>query len=189
MSVPVPMNAHRWMMGLQRPIFDSVESLYQQEGGASSIETDFGVDWALTESGAVAQHRFRVSHIEDNGCVYAISLTFVPIVILLAKGVARDEAEYALQGWENRARPTIGWAVSQLSKWDPQYGAAIPLFEENVSPLTTTNDGRVTVTTVGQEPGVFAVIVDGHVTWRTKQRLVGDAFIAGWDALHERPGL
>jgi hypothetical protein len=179
------MNAHRWMMGLQRPIFDSVESLYQQEGGASSVETDFGVDWALTESGAVAQHRFRVSHIEDTGCVYAISLTFVPIVILLAKGVSRDEAEYALQGWENRARPTIGWAVQQLAQWDPVAGTTAPFFEESVSPLHVSNDGRIERRTSGQDVGVYALTIDGHVVWRTRNREIADAFIAGWDARND----
>lgn len=178
----VPMYAHRELMALRLPIFTNIEALYEQEGGATSKETDFGVDWCLSESGAVARHRFRVSHIDETNVVYAVALSFTPLAVMLARGVPYDEAEYALQGWENHANPSLFWASQKLAQWSPIHTDTAPMFEDDVSPLTGTNDGRVRMTTVGQEIGVYGLVIDGVLTWRTKDRVAVDAFIAGWDA-------
>lgn len=180
--MPVPMVAHRELLALRCPVFENIEALYAQEGGATSPETDFGVHWALTESGRVAQFQWRVSHIDETGIVYAIALSFTPIVVMIAKGLSRDEAEFALAGWENRATPTLAWAAHQLASWNPVSSADAPLFEEDVSPLTSTNDGRVRITSVADQPGMHGIVVDGTLTWRTRDRVAVDAFIAGWDA-------
>lgn len=188
MNLPVPMAAHRWLLTLRRPIFGNVSALYEQEGGAGSVETDFGVHWCLDESGAVAQHRFRVSHVRDTGVVYAVALSFAPVVVMLAKDVPLDSVEYALQGWADRSAPTLAWAAQRLAQWDPASVTEAPFFEDSVSPLHVTNDGRVERRTAGQEAGVYALAIDGAVTWRTRDRMIADAFIAGWDARDDEGG-
>lgn len=170
-----------------RPVFEDLAAFYGHRPGSSeSGERDYGMHWVIDAH--MPNPRWRVTLIEDTADVIAVRLSYPAATVWLATNVTREDVDRALAGWESRSYPTLRWAERQFADADPSKRYPAPVFESSVSPLTTSNDGRVRMRmTNDQDSSRTKVIsIDGLEVWRSHNQTVVDAFIAGWDAHEER---
>lgn len=170
---------------LGAPVFGSPELMYAERGGAHSGETDFGAHWYFVGDGSFGWPKWRVSF-NDTGFVYAVRLAVrEAFAVVLADHVTIGQVEGALSGWAEQpeTESTIQSAFGRLRLLRQQETVA-PRFETSVSPLATSNDGRVRMRHVSDESSsrTKVISVDGQDVWSTHSQVVVDAFIAGWDA-------
>lgn len=179
------MTLERRLATLGVPVFDSPELMYAHRGGAHSPETDFGAHWYFAGDGSFGWPKWRVSH-NDTGFVYAVRLTPQDaFTLILVDHVDARQVESALFGWAEQpeSESTIQSAFGRLRLLRQQESVA-PRFETSVSPLATSNDGRVRMRHVSDESSsrTKVISVDGQDVWSTHSQDIVDAFIAGWDA-------
>jgi len=165
------------------PRYDSVESFYSaNEDRRRSPELDFGVMWVASSGRRFPN--WRISHVRDTSEMYAVRLSSPDTVLLLADHIDEDDAELAMRGWADGEHKTLGWACGRLAEWMPDKPQSeAPIFESSTSPLSMSNDGRVRIATDPdrRKKMTWAIEVDGREAWRTQDRRLADAFIAGWD--------
>lgn len=86
--------------------YPDMEGFYQERGGISSPEADFGVHW---ERDAGRWPTWRVSYVQETGDVYAVRNAGKRIVLLLGR-VEPDSKDLGEAGWyETLDRILDGW--------------------------------------------------------------------------------
>lgn len=167
--------------------WDTQEAFYsEREERRRSPEHDYGVMWI--ENARRNWPNWRVSHVVDTDEVIAVRMANPDTVVLLADQIPLDDFAAAMKGWADGTHKQLVWVVRAIEAHRERLaslrGGKALVFEDSTSQLTVSNDGRVRIMTDPDRRKAieYVIEVDAHESWRTRNRLLADAFIAGWDA-------